>query len=164
MLSRKSIVAFVVLSCASWAFYNFQIDLSAQDKQPEKLAQKTEKKAEQKEADGRPVTDIRQFMRAKLAASNKVLEGLATEDMSLIREGARTLNKMSLSENWRAHNDVMYKQFSSEFQRVTKDLMMAADDENLDQATLKWMGATMACIECHRFVRKTLIVDAGAFK
>ena len=109
--------------------------------------------------DGRVATDLKQFMRKKLAASNKILEGLATEDMDLAREGARTLNKMSLSSKWRAHNDVMYRQFSSEFQRVTKDLEKAANEDNLDQAVLKWMGATMACIECHRFVRNTLVVD-----
>lgn len=135
--------------------FNYQPAASfAQDAAKENKAE-----ADDKEGDGRPVGDVRQFMRAKLAASNKVLEGLTTEDMALVREGARALNKMSLSEKWRAHNDVMYKQFSSEFQRVTKDLAMAAEEENLDQAALKWMGATMACIECHRYVRSTLVVD-----
>ncbi len=119
---------------------------------------------EDAQKDGRVVTDLKQFMRKKLEASNKILEGLTTEDMALVREGARTLNKMSLSAKWRAHNDVMYKQFSSEFQRVTKDLAQAADDDNLDQAALKWMGATMGCIECHRFVRNTLIVDLKGTK
>lgn len=132
--------------------------------QPEQSLAQDAAKPEKKEAspddgDGRPIGDLRQFMRAKLAASNKVLEGLATEDMAMVREGARALNKMSMSEKWRAHNDAMYKQFSSEFQRVTKDLAIAAEEDNLDQATLKWMGATMACIECHRYVRSTLVVD-----
>lgn len=120
--------------------------------------------AQDQEGDGRVTTNLKEFMRAKLAASNKVLEGLATEDMAMVREGARTLNKMSLSEKWRAHNDVMYKQFSSEFQRVTKDLALAAEQDNLDQAALKWMGATMACIECHRYVRNTLVVDLEKLK
>ena len=107
----------------------------------------------------KPVLNLKQFMRAKLDASNKVLEGLTTEDMELVQSGARTLNKMSRSEKWRAHNDVMYKQFSNEFQRTTNELVKAAQEENLDQATLKWIGATMACIECHRYVRNTLVVD-----
>lgn len=125
-----------------------------------------QEKSEAKEPreDGKPIGDLKQFMRTKLAASNKILEGLTTEDMALVREGARVLNKMSLSERWRAHNDAMYKQFSAEFQRVTKDLSMAADEDNLDQAALKWMGATMGCIECHRYVRSTLVVDLEQLK
>lgn len=114
--------------------------------------------------DGRPISDLKQFMRGKLSASNKILEGLTTEDMALVLDGARTLNKMSLSAKWRAHNDAMYRQFSAEFQRVTGDLVKAAEQDNADQAVLKWMGATMACIECHRFVRNTLVVKAEEFK
>ncbi|QDT32895.1 hypothetical protein [Thalassoglobus polymorphus] len=132
------------------------------DKKSSSQTTENDSSAEQKE--GRPVTDLRQFMRAKLAASNKILEGLATEDLDLVRDGARTLNKMSLSEKWRVNNDTMYKQFSSEFRRVTNDLEKAANNDNLDQAALKWMGATMACIECHRFVRTALVVDKNAFK
>lgn len=136
------------------------------DQKPEAKQKPTAQKNsdDSPENEGRPVSDLRQFMRAKLAASNKVLEGLATEDMALVKEGALALNKMSLSEKWRTHNDVMYKQFSSEFQRVTRDLIQAAEQENLDQATLKWMGATMACIECHRFVRTMLVVDTEELK
>lgn len=112
--------------------------------------------------DGRPVGDIRLFMRGKLQASNKILEGLTVEDMQLVKEGAQQLNKMSVSEKWRAHNNVMYKQFSGEFQRTTADLIKAADDGNLDMAALKWMSATMSCIECHRYVRNNLVVETKA--
>ena len=59
--------------------------------------------------DGRPITDLRQFMRAELAASNKILEGLTTDDMTLTLEGARTLNKMCRSVKWRVNNTAMDK-------------------------------------------------------
>lgn len=123
--------------------------------------QQPQEKPQTDDTDGKPVSNLREFMRLKLAASSKILEGLTTEDMALVKDGARELNKMSLSERWRAHNDVMYKQFSGEFQRITKDLIVAAEEENLDQATLKWMGVTMACMECHRYVRNTLVVEAN---
>ncbi|MBX3443543.1 MAG: hypothetical protein KF774_14145, partial [Planctomyces sp.] len=84
--------------------------------------------------------------------------GLATEDMEMIASGAKTMHEMSGAEKWRVHNDVLYKQFSTEFRRTTSDLIKAADDRNLDQAALKWMAATMSCIECHRYVRNTLVV------
>ncbi|QDU40197.1 hypothetical protein Mal4_45520 [Maioricimonas rarisocia] len=102
---------------------------------------------------------LREFMRRKLAASSKILEGLVIEDTRLIREGAQTLNEMSAAEKWRVSNDVMYRQFSAEFRRITQKLDEAAQEGNLDQATLKWVDATMSCMECHRFVRGMLITD-----
>ncbi len=99
------------------------------------------------------------FMRKKLAASSMILEGLAMEDYFLIEEGARKLREMSKAEKWRVHNDPMYRQFSGEFQRITEKLSEAAKDEKLDTAALRWVDATMSCIECHQYVRKVLIAE-----
>lgn len=101
--------------------------------------------------------DLSHFMRLKLGASGKVLEGLATEDFGLVKEGAEELHKMSTAEKWRVSNDALYRNFSGDFQRVTKDLVEAAKEENLDRAALKWMDATMNCIECHRYARGVMI-------
>jgi hypothetical protein len=122
--------------------------------------------ADEKEAPAAPQKDtrtepekraLREFMRVKLDASSKILEGLAIEDFSLIREGAETMNRMSTAEKWRVSNDALYRNFSSDFQRVTQELLKAAQDENLDRAALRWMDATMSCIECHRYARGIFI-------
>lgn len=102
---------------------------------------------------GREDLPLRDYMRKKLAASNQILEGLCTEDTELILEGARTLNEMSTSERWRVNNDPMYRQFSSEFREITQQLIAAAEKKNEDRVALKWMDATMSCIDCHNFVR-----------
>ena len=81
------------------------------------------------------------------------------EDYFLIEEGARKLREMSKAEKWRVHNDPMYRQFSGEFQRITEKLSKAAKNEKLDTAALRWMDATMSCIECHQYVRKVLIAE-----
>jgi hypothetical protein len=104
---------------------------------------------------------LRDFMRIKLVASNQILEGLAVEDFALIEEGARSMHDLSGAERWKVHSDVMYAQFSAEFRRDTQDLIDAANKKNMDQAALKWMAATMDCIECHRYVRNTLVAGAS---
>jgi hypothetical protein len=101
------------------------------------------------------------FMRKKLDASSQVLEGLCTEDMALVAEGAKQLHRMSEAENWHVSNDVMYKQFSNEFREITKQLVKAAEEKNADRATLKWLDATVSCLDCHRFVRGIRIVDGS---
>ncbi|SFH56951.1 hypothetical protein [Planctomicrobium piriforme] len=98
------------------------------------------------------------FMRKKLAASDQILEGLALEDLTLVKAGAEALHSMSAAETWRVYNDAVYSQFSSEFQRNSQALIDAAKNDNLDQAALKWFATTMNCIECHRYVRNNLVV------
>jgi hypothetical protein len=116
----------------------------------------------QERAGGRDDIPLRDFMRQKLDASNKILEGLVLEDPALIKEGAEVLNEMSTAEKWRVQNDALYREFSADFRRVTASLVEAADEGDNDQAALKWMDATMSCIECHRYVRGMRVVDADA--
>ncbi len=108
-----------------------------------------------------PKQDLRDFMHKKLDASNKILEGLVTEDTELVRQGAETLTEMSAAEKWKVSNNVMYMQFSKEFQRNAEKLVDAAQEKNLDRAALRWMDTTMSCIECHRFVRNELVVQGS---
>ncbi len=106
-----------------------------------------------------PKQELRDFMHQKLDASNKILEGLVTEDTDMIREGAEVLTELSAAEKWKVSNNVMYLQFSKEFQRNAEKLVEAAREKNLDRAALRWMDTMMSCIECHRFVRNELVVQ-----
>ena len=81
------------------------------------------------------------------------MEGLTTEDSELIVKGARTLVDMSAAEKFQVQHDVMYRQFSNDFQRSAKALLDAAEKNKFDTATLKWIDTTMKCMECHKFVR-----------
>jgi hypothetical protein len=117
---------------------------------------------QQPAAPGKPPKDrnLQLFMRQKLEASNQILEGLCTDDFDLIQEGAKKLHQMSDAERWHVSNDVMYKQFSNEYRQITQQLIKAAEDHNLDRATLKWLDATVSCLDCHRFVRGARIAAA----
>ncbi|MCA8996715.1 MAG: hypothetical protein KDA80_07015 [Planctomycetaceae bacterium] len=154
MLSKTSSVCLLALL----ASFSVLVVDSAMAQDPEKGS---EKPPEILDDDGRPVMTLRDFMRVKLKASNQILEGLAVEDMELVQSGAQTLSRMSVAEKWRMYNDAMYRQFSSEFQRNTKELQEAAKEGQLDAAALKWVATTMSCIECHRYVRHHLVVESS---
>ncbi|HEY0983897.1 hypothetical protein [Schlesneria sp.] len=97
--------------------------------------------------------DLSKFMRRKLEASSSILEGLVSEDAESIIRGAKSLVEMSKAEKWQVKNDVMYRQFSTEFQRSATQLLEEAEKRNYDGVALKWMDTTLKCIECHKFVR-----------
>ena len=104
--------------------------------------------------------DLQIFMRGKLQSSNQVLEGLVTEDFALILKGAGELKGISNAAKWRVSKDMMYRQYSTEFQRKVAELEQAATNKKLDAAVLAYTNVTMSCIECHRWVRATLIADS----
>jgi len=120
----------------------------------------------QKKTEKKPDRDIqlRQFMRLKLQASNLILEGLVTEDFKKINQGATQLGKMSAAEKWRASNDPLYLQHSSDFRRLVDKLKKKAANDNLDACALIWLDVTMSCLECHEFVRSVLIAEDGRDK
>jgi hypothetical protein len=100
------------------------------------------------------------FMRKKLEASGQILEGLTSENAELIVKGAKILVELSAAEKFQVQHDVMYRQFSGEFQRTAKGLLEAGEKKNFDLAALKWMDTTMKCLECHKFVRGARLADS----
>ena len=116
-------------------------------------------KAQKKAPDAKRDLEQTTFMRKKLEASGQILEGLTSEDAQLIIKGAKALVEMSAAEKWQVQNNVMYRQFSAEFQRSAKGLLEAAEKENYDAAALKWIDTTMKCMECHKFVRGTRLAE-----
>jgi len=93
------------------------------------------------------------FMRAKLAHSQDVLEGLAVEDFDLIDKGAQRLSLASEDASWQVLQTEDYARQSAEFRRSCDSLRKAAKARNLDGAALAWMEVTMKCVQCHKYVR-----------
>ena len=98
--------------------------------------------------------NLRDFMRAKLEHSQKILEGLATEDYPLIEKHAQELSLISQAEMWQVVQTPEYLQHSTEFRRATQALTKAAEDKNIDGAALAYMEVTLKCVNCHKYIRK----------
>lgn len=96
---------------------------------------------------------LAKFMRKKLDTSSRILEGLATEDMAMIKDGAKSLLEMSKSEMWNALVDEDYRELNRDFRSAVRKMEQAATDENLDNALLQWNDAVKGCVECHKYVR-----------
>lgn len=102
----------------------------------------------------------REFMRDKLELSQRVLEGLATEDYDLIIAKGTRLSAMTKEADWRVFQNPDYDQQSVVFRRHVDSLVRAAKDKNLDAATLAYVRATMSCVDCHKLVRGKLVASA----
>ncbi len=118
-------------------------------------------KAQAKAADAPkqvPEKGVVKFMRAKLASSQKILEGLVTEDYKLIAKGAENLKVMSRAAEWQVFRDPTYQRHSDTFRRAANDMIKQAKAENVDGATLTYVRVTMSCVNCHNYVRSVRTV------
>ena len=96
---------------------------------------------------------VREFMRRKLPHSQKVLEGLVTEDFESIAKHAQELSLISQAATWQVLQTPDYLDHSTEFRRAADRLTEAARKKNLDGAALAYIDVTMSCINCHKYVR-----------
>lgn len=96
---------------------------------------------------------VAKFMRPKLGHAQRVLEGLALEDYTMIGKSAAALAKLAEAAEWQVLPDPEYVRYSSDFQRICNDLAVAADKKNLDAATLSYVQLAMNCVDCHQHVR-----------
>jgi hypothetical protein len=104
-------------------------------------------------------TPLQLFMRKKLEATQKVMEGLVVEDYEMIAQGAKQLKAISAAADFVVVKEAMYTQHADEFRRVVDRLEKQAKEKRLDGAALANMDLTLSCIDCHRFVRSTLITN-----
>lgn len=116
------------------------------------LAVKSTKPSDNKNA-------VQRFMRAKLKVSQKVLEGLVTENFKRVEDGAEEMLVMSKAAFWQVRRGPVYAQYSAEFQRTTEQLVKNAREKKGDAATWNDMRLTMNCVACHRYVKKTKVAN-----
>ena len=100
------------------------------------------------------------LMRAKLASSQKVTEGLMAKDFDLIRKGAEEMSKVCDATEWHARGDQVYAHYRSELRRTAKKLILLADDKNLDASAYTYMHSLTTCISCHEYSRDVLHIAA----
>ena len=94
------------------------------------------------------------FMRAKLGHSQKILEGLLTEDFEMILTNAQKMSLLTRTLDWGMLETPEYLQRSMEFRRSVDQLAAAAKQNNLDGVALAYLDVTINCVQCHEYVRK----------
>lgn len=107
-----------------------------------------------------PKITTREVMKAKLESSQKVLEGIATENFVTVSTHAQKLVALSQVAGWQARQTPEYKQHTAEFRRHAEALQKAARAENVDAASVAWFQLTISCVNCHRHIRGMRTVSA----
>jgi cytochrome c556 len=105
-----------------------------------------------------PRNTTRDAMRFKLHFAQGVLEGITTENYSLIATNAQKLKALSQSADWKLRSGREYQRLTSDFERATELLERSARNRNVDAATVAYFQLTTTCVTCHKYLRG---VDVG---
>ena len=96
------------------------------------------------------------LMRAKLASTQSVVEGLVEKDFRMINDAGVELLKMCNSGEWRANQDQTYADYREQLRRQSRKLIDQAGVRNLEGATYAYMGVLSTCVDCHSHCRDVL--------
>lgn len=102
-------------------------------------------------------SDLDKLMQQKLLRAQKVLEGIAQNDPTIIKQGAQDLLTLSKTAEFRVLKTPQYDLHSNEFRRSLEDVVKGANDRNIDAATLAYMDMVLACVRCHKHVREVRV-------
>jgi hypothetical protein len=116
--------------------------------------------SQKKKSDGEPEPLLKSFMRQKLVSSNRILEGLVTDNFEMVEQSADELMQMSVEATWRVSNDALYRRYSTEFHDAVGEMKDKAQAKSSEGTSLAWMNVTMRCLKCHEWVRNTIIADS----
>lgn len=101
----------------------------------------------------KPDTKVSDFMQLKLEHTQAVLDGLVREDFAKIDKHAQRISLLTHEEAWQVIQTPEYRRRSEEFRRAADNIAKAAQQKNLDGATLAYVEMTLNCVSCHRAVR-----------
>lgn len=96
------------------------------------------------------------LMRAKLASTQKIVEGLMIRDFKLVRSGAQELEKICNATEWHAEEDQVYAHYRTELRQTAKKLAELSQGEDRDGAAYTYMHSVTTCISCHDYCRDVL--------
>ena len=91
-------------------------------------------------------------MQKKLELSKDILGGLVTEDFDKIVRSGNALNELG-KRKWQENDSLSYRTQNQVFWFTTGTLVMAAENKNIDGATLAYTQMTHSCVHCHKVIR-----------
>lgn len=95
-----------------------------------------------------------EMMREKLIHAQQLLRSVSIEDYATTEKEANGLAQLTREAAWMAFRTDAYRQESVEFERSAYQLAAASREKKLGETTLGFLGVTLSCVRCHRYLRE----------
>ena len=101
-----------------------------------------------------------EMMREKLSLAQKLLHSVVVEDYPATQKQAAELAQLTRDAAWQAYRTDQYRMESVEFERSAYLLSASARGERLGDTTLGFLGVTLSCVRCHRYLRESEDIES----
>jgi hypothetical protein len=100
-------------------------------------------------------------MRTKLDHSKNILEAVVTSNWGQLERESRELARVAQDPAWAVLKMPEYLRQSGAFLRATDDLIDAAEERDLEAASLGFISLSTSCVSCHRHMARSRIAAPG---
>jgi hypothetical protein len=94
-----------------------------------------------------------ELMKRKLELGQQLLASLTMNDLGKASKQAEELLRIRKDPAWKVFKSPEYEALSNDFNRTAEGIIKASKEKNLEAAKLHYLGMTMACFNCHTYVR-----------
>jgi hypothetical protein len=94
------------------------------------------------------------LMRQKLEHAQKLLEALSIGDFDRMISNSKELHRISLEARWSQPHSPAYAAYGDDFRAALDRIVIAAEKQNIDGASLNYVQVVLTCIQCHKVVRE----------
>lgn len=106
----------------------------------------------------RPVAEpqpqqLARVMQLKLDYSQAILKSIVLEDFATLERQSRELAALTETAGWGALRTPEYARHSADFMRTAEALAVASKERNAEAAALEYVGLTLKCVQCHKYLR-----------
>lgn len=103
---------------------------------------------------------VKGVMRAKLAHSQALLDGVVTSNWAGLERHALALRRVTQDPTWQVLATLEYGQQTTQFNRTLDELLDAVKRKDLDATPAAYNALTMSCVQCHRYVARARMAEA----
>jgi len=114
----------------------------------------TEMESAEQSHEAMPADDMHAVMRAKLAHTQAIVEGIALRNFGRIERNAEALVDLSERGDWMVHETMAYVTYSDDFRNTARTLARDARQENLARVSDHYADLVRTCVACHDYLRQ----------
>lgn len=93
------------------------------------------------------------WMKHKLGASQKILEGMTRGDFAMIEKNAKGMQSIGYLEGAVRSDIPGYKSQIHAFEHANGAIIREAQERNLDGVTIGYTQLMISCVQCHKLIR-----------
>lgn len=107
--------------------------------------------------EGKQDESLKKMMETKLEISKKLLGAVAQNDFAKVDSNSEELVRISIELGKKFPKNERFQELGKEYRNELQALVRASRKQNTEAMSLAYVKTTLACFNCHTFIRETRV-------